>query len=127
MARKRRRGPDTAPARNDVYVMMLLLTIVVTAVGSGLLAMECDEYGWESEPTAGPAVVIPEIPIGRPVTADSPAATDISLGDGIRPGVTGPLTRPADLTGVAPAVPPVLPALSGTVPVMATAEPVGVR
>ena len=52
MARKRR-GPDTAPARNDVYVGMLILTVLAMAAGTTLLALECNEYGWESEPTAG--------------------------------------------------------------------------
>ena len=120
MARKRR-GPETAPARNDVYVMMLLLTVVVTAIGSALLAMECNDYEWESEPTAGPAVTIPDIPVGRP-TGDDPAAANVSV---VVPRPA--LTRPADLVASTPAEPPILPSLPTTVPVVATIEALPLR
>lgn len=76
MARRRDRGPVTAPPRNDVYVGMLLLTVVALAVGTTVLALECNEYEWVSEPSAGPQIAIPEVPVGprpaAPTSADNP-------------------------------------------------------
>lgn len=122
MARKRR-GPDQAPARTDIYVGMLLLTVLAMAAGTTLLALECNEYDWVAEPTAGPTVTIPPVPVG-PRTAN-PA--DPAVGGGNVDARPFPLTRPADLTGPAPVVPPVLAPLTPTVPVSAEPEIPSIR
>jgi|YNPBryunderm2012_1023409.scaffolds.fasta_scaffold23017_3 hypothetical protein len=73
MARRRNRGLMTAPPRNDVYIGMLLLTVIALAIGTTLLALECNEYDWIAEPSAGPQIAIPQVPIG-PRPASAPAA-----------------------------------------------------
>ncbi|MCZ2343571.1 MAG: hypothetical protein LC104_17520 [Bacteroidales bacterium] len=126
MARKRR-GPETAPARNDVYVGMLALTFLAMTVGTALLAMECNEYGWESEPTAGSPVSIPDVSaIGsRPV---APAVPADGAGVRVPPQVPQvPRTEPADLTGPAPIQPPLLAPLIPTVPVSAQPDHPAIR
>ena len=56
MAKIVTKGID-APAKNDVYVGMLLLTVLATCIGIACLALELDtDYQWESVPKGGPAI-----------------------------------------------------------------------
>lgn len=124
MARKRR-GPETAPARNDVYVGMLALTLLALVIGTTLLALECNEYAWEAEPTAGSPVSIPDISAGsRP---PNPTAPGDGAGMGVRAPIPGPLTEPVDLTGPVPANPPTLAPLMPTVPVTVQPDSPSIR
>jgi hypothetical protein len=49
------------PKRNDVYVGMLGLTAFAMLIGIALLALDANEYDWQSEAKAGPAISLPKI------------------------------------------------------------------
>jgi hypothetical protein len=50
-----------APPRNDVYVGMLGLTAFAMLVGIALLALDANEYDWQSEAKGGPTLSLPKI------------------------------------------------------------------
>ena len=130
MARTRRES--TAPAKRDVYVGMLFFTVLSMAAGITVLALEADEYGWESQAKSGPTITLPAMPKpnldSTPAPAPAPAPAP---GMGVLPAPAAPLAGPLNAKPVAladseprpassPLVPPVLPQLT---PVVASPIP----
>jgi hypothetical protein len=103
---------------------MLALTCLAMTVGTALLALECNEYGWESEPASSSLISIPDLSGGYPTA--KPAASPAE-GAGVRNPQAIPLTEPVDLTGTVPAEPPTLAPLTPTVPVIAKPELPAIR
>ena len=54
--------------RSSAYVGMLALTAFAMFLGVAVLALECNEYDWASEATAGPTIAIPAVPSPEPAT-----------------------------------------------------------
>lgn len=96
-----------APAKNDVYVGMLIVMNLAMLFGVALLALECNDYDWESQPKGGPTINLPSVTRAAPVAGPADAG--------------GFPAAPADGGGVAPnppAPPPAPPANE-----MGTAKP----
>jgi hypothetical protein len=67
-----------APAKNDVYVGMLLLTVLATGVGITCLALELNEdYKWESVPKGGPPIAKKEAAPKAETPKDEPKPTPV--------------------------------------------------
>ena len=115
MARTRIRYAE-APPRNDVYVGMLLVTVLMLAIGSALLALECNEYEWVDTPPPTATIALPTLP--RP-SGLSPATPP----DGVPPA---PPMNPGTTSQVPPEVipePPAAPAVATTTTKSSTAAP----
>ncbi|MGL6095545.1 MAG: hypothetical protein ACRC7O_07090 [Fimbriiglobus sp.] len=113
MARSRLGRTTDAPARNDVYVGMLVLTCVAMFLGIGVLVTEGEEYGWESKPKAGPSITLPSLNSKSPDGTEPPAAgaaAPVPTPAVVVAATSGPAPRPAPvLTPIARAVPAPLP------------------
>lgn len=57
---------------SDVYVGMLALSALATALGIGLLVLELESYDWVTAPS-GPKLTAPALPPEEPVAASTPA------------------------------------------------------
>lgn len=62
-----------ARIKNDVYVGMLALAALATALGCVLLVLELNVYEWETAPN-GPKLTAPTLPADEPAVGGPQAA-----------------------------------------------------
>ena len=60
--------PAFVRRRNDIYVGILALSALATAVGCVLLALELNTYDWQTSP-GGQKLTVPTLPAEEPAAA----------------------------------------------------------
>jgi hypothetical protein len=119
MAKNRVRYVE-APARRDVYFGMLAMINLAMVMGVIVLALECNEYDWDSQPKGGPTISLPTVTAAAPKPGAGGVATPDNNPMPPAPVPMQPMPAPAPGMGQAnPEVPGLL--LKPIPPVLAAA------